>query len=117
MNSSAKPYPDKKQEGDKLSARVYESIVKHESVIAANNGIRERNLCNLFFPIGFDFEKTDGVFLPEADSFGSIRGKHAHKSLRNLEFDPHANVEAAKRLLKLVEAFDSDIAVYTRTHC
>ena len=114
MNSVATPYPETKPQTDKLSERVYDSIARHKALVNTNNGLKEHNLCKLFFPIGFDFEGVDPLFLPEATSFGSLRGDHAHKSMRNQQFDPYDNHDAAKRFMVLIEGFDRQIAAYAK---
>lgn len=114
MNCTAQAFPEEKPRGDKLSERIYDSIIRHKEVINANNGLKENNLCRMFFPIGFDFDGIDPVFLPEANSFGSLRGDHAHKSMRSWQFDPYDNHDAAKRFMTLIEGFDRQIAAYAK---
>jgi hypothetical protein len=74
----------------------YEFIDKHEttetklgkifrdfrSEIVNNHGIKEKNIFNMFVPLGIERTLIDSAFLATMDSFGEHRGKMAHTSYR-----------------------------------
>jgi hypothetical protein len=91
---ASKSLPQQKPSKDTLTSRIVEAFVKHEGVISRNDGVKEANLCNLYFPIGFNFDGIDPLFLAEANSFGANRGALAHKSIRAQKFDPIDGVKA-----------------------
>jgi hypothetical protein len=114
-----RPVSREKPARDKLKSRIVEAFVAHEVLIDRNDGLKEANLCSLFFPVGFNFDTIDPLFLPEANSFGRDRGTLAHKSIRTQKFDPVEGVEAVERILKFIadkNGFDSRITEFARSH-
>ena len=56
------------------------AINSYRSIVSNNNGVKERNLLSLLYPIGLDYRKLDRTWLATMDSFGSNRGGFAHGS-------------------------------------
>jgi hypothetical protein len=100
---------------DVWSELVFQSIRRHKSTVAANNGIKEQNVCRLFAPVGFDVRDIDPILLADLTAFGSIRGDHAHKGRAEqfgAGFDPFDRKAKAERLLTLLEPLDNQLCAY-----
>ena len=54
------------------------AILKHREVIKRNNGIKEKNICALLAPVGFDVRKIDTVLIGDLSALGATRGGNAH---------------------------------------
>ncbi|MYW22494.1 hypothetical protein GTY48_02170 [Bacillus thuringiensis] len=52
-----------------------------EEKIKMNHGLKQKNLINLFVPLGIDVFELDTAWLSTMDSFGSRRGETAHTSV------------------------------------
>jgi hypothetical protein len=80
-----------------LDTLIGASVNQHRGRILANNGIREQNVSELLFPLGFTYTDLNSTLLASMDSFGSRRGNFAHqtigRALTQHQIDPF--VEAA----------------------
>jgi hypothetical protein len=52
----------------------------YRRVSKENHGIKEKNILEMFIPIGFDMSKCEPLFLQTMSSFGESRGTVAHTS-------------------------------------
>lgn len=50
--------------------------------IKLNNGIKEKNIIDLFVPLGLDRDNFDAAWLATLDSYGNKRGTTAHTSAK-----------------------------------
>lgn len=66
---------------DRAPNRVDAAVQSYLSVITQNHGIKEENICKMLFPIGIEIRELDNVWLATIDSFGTMRGTIAHKSV------------------------------------
>lgn len=57
---------------------VEAAINSHKSTLSANNGVKEKNLLQMLFPIGIAYRELDSTWLSTMNSFGSARGGFAH---------------------------------------
>jgi hypothetical protein len=57
---------------------VAAAISSHRSTVNGNNGVQEKNLLQMFFPVGIDYDHLDAAWLATMNSFGSTRGGFAH---------------------------------------
>lgn len=84
---------------------VGKAIAKHRGVIGNNHGIKIQNFCELLSPIGFDTTSVDSLLLGDLNTFGGVRGGHAHAShkiITGTAFDPfdlRAKVQGIHTLL------------------
>jgi hypothetical protein len=54
------------------------AISFHRNTIGSNNGVKEKNLLQILFPIGIDYVDLDSAWLSTMNSLGSTRGGFAH---------------------------------------
>jgi hypothetical protein len=91
--------------GDGWPTFFGQAAAAHRNAIRGNHGIAERHICRLLIPLGFDVTLIDSILISDLSSFASIRGDHAHLSVRShlgQRFDPFdrmAKAEAIKILL------------------
>lgn len=111
-----KKLPEELPIKDVHSAFVFTALGNYRNVLDKNNGIKEHNLCRLFLPLGYSFDKVDPLLLPELDAFGSARGDLAHNSLRNKQFDPFTGQVQLGRILSLLGTFETSVATFVSTH-
>jgi len=100
---------------DVWSELVVSSIRKQQSVVRANHGIREANICRLLAPLGFDVRKIDPILLNDLQAFSAMRGGHAHQthSIQLLTVqDPFDRKKKLEALLVLLEALDDDLVTW-----
>ena len=77
------------------------ALQSYKSVVHDNQGIRQRNLEKLLFPIGVIGAHLSTTWLAQMDSFGSNRGTWAHKSARALNPpDPLSELTTVNQLLQ-----------------
>lgn len=65
----------------KLDSLIHGAVAQHKSRIVSNNGIKEKDLCEILFPVGFSYTDLDSTLVASLDSFGQRRGNFAHQSL------------------------------------
>jgi hypothetical protein len=91
------------------------AILKHREVIKRNNGIKEKNICTLLAPVGFDVRKIDTVLIGDLNAFGAIRGGHAHQSHRTqmgMTFDPFNRQAKVISLVNAMVDLDDELILY-----
>jgi hypothetical protein len=91
--------------------RIEESLDKacqaFNKAISQNNGVRERDILRLLFPIGLKTSEIDSVWLSTIDSFGASRGQVAHSSVQAQQLpDPKNELETVKVILKGLRRID-----------
>jgi hypothetical protein len=111
-----KKLPEQLPSKDVHSAFVFAALGNYKNILDKNNGVKEHNLCRLFIPLGYDFDKVDPLLMPELDAFGAARGDLAHKSLKNKQFDPFAGKVQLNRILTLLGTFESSISGFITSH-
>jgi hypothetical protein len=91
------------------------AILKHRDIINRNNGIKEKNICALLAPVGFDVRKIDPVLIGDLSAFGAIRGGHAHQSHRTqmgMTFDPFDRRAKVTLLVNAMVDLDNELILY-----
>jgi len=69
--------------------------------VGQNNGVRERNVLRLLFPVGLKRNEIDPTWLSTIDSFGTRRGEVAHSSVQTQQPpDPKNELDTVKLILK-----------------
>ena len=68
--------------------------------VRENHGVKRKNLEHLLYPLGMTEPQLDPTWLVQMDSFGSARGRFAHKSIRAFNPpDPYSELTNVKQLL------------------
>lgn len=95
------------------SVKLFEGYFK---LIRENNGVKEKNFVALFAPLGIEAGAVSATLLPDLDTFGSLRGKHAHNSARSVEsvLDPETEFTRVSKLLIELESLDTWLSDYRR---
>jgi hypothetical protein len=95
--------------GDRFSRCVTEF---HRKVRVENHGIKEKNIMEMFIPIGFGMSKWDPMLLQTLSSFGESRGLIAHTSARahiRKAVDPKDEYELLQRITTGLELIDEEL--------
>lgn len=78
------------------------------AAVTQNNGVREKDILRLLFPVGLKNTEIDGVWLSTIDSFGVNRGEVAHTSFKTHQpLDPKNEFETVKIILEGLKEIDS----------
>jgi hypothetical protein len=72
-----KEWPSRTTIDDRFSKCISEF---YKRVRQENHGVKEKNIMEMFIPIGFDMSKCDALFLQTMSTFGEARGMVAHTS-------------------------------------
>ena len=100
---------------DIWSAPLVQAIQSHKNVIGSNNGIRERHICKMYIPVGFDVRNIDPILIADLTAISSIRGDHAHQSYGKhigQQFDPFDRQVKVMNAYKLLADFDTQCVAY-----
>lgn len=76
-----------------------------------NHGVKEKNIMEMFIPIGFNMSKCDAWFLQTMSTFGEARGAVAHtsgKSHVQKAVDPRDEYNNLLRILASLEPIDEE---------
>jgi hypothetical protein len=65
-----------------MKARIETARAAYMRRVAANNGVKEKDLLQLLLPVGVQEYELDRTWLATMDSFGSARGDTAHQSFK-----------------------------------
>ncbi|UWZ85969.1 hypothetical protein [Occallatibacter riparius] len=88
-----------------LSCRRYLNEVK------GNNGIKQKDVLNLFLPIGLKPTRINAAWLRLVDAFGAARGLIAHAALAvQRQPDPKTVFEEVERIKADLRTLDEDMA-------
>ncbi len=94
----------------RLETLVNAAVSQHKSRLRHNHGIREGNICEILFPIGFSHSDLDTTLIASLDSFGSRRGDFAHQSLRSViaktQIDPFIEVKTVENIVNELAKVD-----------
>jgi hypothetical protein len=114
----ASSLPDKLPSKNIWSAPCVEAIANHRGLIKRNNGIKEKYICKLFVPLGFDVRNIDLILLGDLDALASIRGDHVHQSYRShlgQKFDPFDRQTKVTNIFALLSDLDNQLSAYYAT--
>ncbi len=104
--------------GKDMPTRLEESakrmFQKHYKQVKDNHGIKEKNFWSLFGPLGVPATALPSTLLPNLDSLGDIRGRHAHQSTKAVAsiLDPETEYKRVSSLVDELKTFDGWIAKY-----
>jgi hypothetical protein len=93
------------------------TIQAHLGVIKNSHGIREINICRILIPLGFDVTLIDNILVNDLDAFASIRGNHAHQSIRThlgQLFDPFDRETKVQKIYTLLLPVDEALQAHLK---
>lgn len=103
-----KDWPSKTSIDDRFSKCVSDF---HKRVKLENHGVKEKNIMEMFVPIGFDMSKCDTLFLQTMSTFGESRGAVAHtsgKSHVQKAADPKDEYDVLLNIIKALVPIDRE---------
>ena len=100
----------------RLGRLVTAVFTKHYRLINNNHGIKEKNMLALFDPVGIPESAFGPSLLPELNTLGSMRGKHAHYSAATVEsvLDPETEFNRLTRVVTELAVLDTYLFNYKR---
>ena len=93
------------------SVKLFEKCYKQ---IKNNHGIKEKNFWSLFAPLGLPSGVLSSTLLPNLDSLGELRGRHAHESIRAVRnvLDPETEYRRVSDLVDELNQLDEWLVKY-----
>jgi hypothetical protein len=91
-------------------------IADHYKAISDNNGVKEQNVLKMFCPLGLAHSDLSATLLPLLDSFGSLRGVHAHDPIKSVAqiIDPETEYKAVSNLVQELKSLDTWVRTRAR---
>jgi hypothetical protein len=87
------------------------AIQSYSDTVRDNHGVKRNNLERLFYPLGILETKLNATWLAQMDSFASIRGGWAHKSIGAMTPpDPLTELNTVDQLLQGLLNFDRAVS-------
>lgn len=97
----------------KITKRVDAASRTFFQCVKDNHGVKERNILQLFIPVGFDDADFDPVWLVTMNSFGEKRGEAAHLSAHHTVShppDPKSEFDLVMDVLGGIEIVDEKLS-------
>jgi hypothetical protein len=106
--------PSAKDSPQRLADASVKLFQRYYKVIKDNNGIKEKNFLALFAPLGIPAAALGATLLPGLDSFGALRGSHAHVSASAVAsvLDPETEYKRVSDLVNDLGPFDDWLRAY-----
>lgn len=106
--SGTKDLPERFSEA---SLKLYPHYYKE---IKDNHGIKEHNFLTLFLPLGLPLSALGATLLANLDSFGALRGVHAHHSAKAVVsvLDPETEFRRVTSLVEELKRLDEWLTKY-----
>jgi hypothetical protein len=61
---------------------VKKAVQFYKSELEQNHGIKEQNILSILLPLGLSHRRFEATFMATLDSFGGLRGRLAHLSVK-----------------------------------
>jgi hypothetical protein len=91
----------------RLEEAVNEANMAFNKAVSQNNGVREKDILRLLFPVGLKNKEIDSVWLSTIDSFGANRGEVAHSSIKAQQpLDPKNEYQTVELILQGLKDLD-----------
>jgi hypothetical protein len=91
--------------------RVSSATNFYYGLINNNHGIKEKDVCQICFPLGIGYDAFDVTWLNNMSSFGVARGSFAHGSIKTHQpVDPEGELTKVKQLVKGLAKLDRKIS-------
>lgn len=100
---------------NRVATLIHEAAAYHLKKIDNNQGIRQRNVAQLFIPLGFEDGELDETVISSLDSFGKDRGNLAHKGASNRSVqisDPFVISQEIRQLVSGLCSLDEVASTY-----
>jgi hypothetical protein len=96
-----------------LSVKLFNKFYKQ---IKDNHGVKEKNVLNLFAPLGLPAVALGSSLPPSLDYFGELRGTHAHHSAQAVVsvLDPETEYKRVMAIVSDLVLFDEWLLEYRR---
>lgn len=96
-----------------ITKRLFPAYYKR---IKDNDGVKEKNVLNLFAPLGISSGPLAGTLLPNLDALGTIRGTHAHHSVKAVTsvLDPETEYKRIIAVVTDLAPFEQWLVEYRR---
>lgn len=103
--------PKIRKEDESINQIIGRSVEQFRNIVEANNGIKSQNLKRILMPIGIALSDLKQTWLNNMESFGSIRGFHAHTSRIGLKnpLDPKSEMDKVDLLMEGLKELDTKI--------
>lgn len=99
-----------------INARINKAYREYNSLIRVNNhGIKEKNLLNIFLPIGIQVSEFDENMLIALNNFGSMRGSIAHSTRAGQLISPSDALNDVNNIMTYLDQFDSHLSEYKKS--
>jgi hypothetical protein len=100
--------PNVKDSPQRLDEEMAKLFPRYYKRIKDNNGIKEGNILALLGPLGVPATTFGSTLLPNLDSFGKLRGTHAHYSVKAVAtpLDPETEYKRARDLVNELADLD-----------
>jgi|SRR5579862_1696934 len=84
----------------RLGEALLQANQSFNRAVSQNNGVRERDVLRLLFPVGVKRTEIDPVWLGTIDSFGANRGEIAHSSIKTHQpLDPASELKTVQMIV------------------
>lgn len=92
-------------------AKVTSAINFYIWSVNNNNGIKEKDICHMFFPLGIEYNNFDATWLANMNSYGTARGRFAHSSIKTHQpVDPKDELNKVKSIVKGLAKLDKKLS-------
>lgn len=99
----------------RLEQAVKAAQTAFNQAVTQNNGVRERDILRLLFPVGLKNTEIDTAWLSTIDSFGANRGEVAHSSVKaHQPLDPKNELTTVQDILKGLKDLDKNLTRIAR---
>jgi hypothetical protein len=111
QGSNSKDMPQRLADASVKMFQEYYTLIKN------NHGVKEKNVLNLFGPLGVPSTALGSTLLPNLDSIGELRGTHAHHSAKVVKtvLDPETEFNRVEKLVNELVVLDRWLIAYRRT--
>lgn len=101
---------------DDIHARINTAYREYNALIRGNNhGIKEKNLLNIFLPIGIQVSEFDEGMLIALNNFGTTRGRIAHSTRAGQLISPSDALNDVNNIMTYIDSFDAVLSGYKKS--
>ena len=99
-----------------INWRVSTAYTSYYSQIrSSNHGIKEKNILNIFLPIGIKVSDIHADLLLALNNFGSERGQIAHSTRASTLTTPNDALASVTDIMTYIDVFDQFLASYRKS--
>lgn len=94
----------------KTDTKVGHVCANYFKRLEGNNGITQKNLLNMFEPLGYEREDFNESFLIDVENLGRQRGKYAHLSFKTIQIVSQKDIyDLVDRIMSGLKEFEKMI--------